>query len=161
MHVSGKVVVTKVFLAADHAGWQLKEFVKHLLKRKGYPVRDFGTHSQKSCDYPDYIIPCAKAVAKSKGGAMGIVFGGSGNGEQMAANKVKGIRAALCYDLQTAVLARGHNDANVLSLGSRTVTKNRKLAEKIVLAFLATPFSGEARHKRRIRKISKYEAKRK
>ena len=147
-------------LATDHAGFELKEFVKKMLRRRGYAVKDFGTGSQESCDYPDFIIPCAQAVAKSKGAAVGIVFGGSGNGEQMAANKVKGIRAALCYDLQTAVLAREHNDANVLSLGSRTVTKNRKLAEKIVLAFLTTPFSNEARHKRRLRKLAAYEKRR-
>jgi ribose 5-phosphate isomerase B len=152
-----KNFVKTVFLAADHAGFELKEFVKHLLKRKGYSVKDFGTHSNESCDYPDFIIPCAAAVAKSKGAAAGIVFGGSGNGEQMAANKVRGIRAALCYDLQTTVLAREHNDANVLSLGSRTVTKDKKLATKIVLAFLTTAFSGEARHKRRLRKIAAYE----
>ena len=147
----------KVFLASDHAGFKLKEFIKKLLEEKGFEVRDFGTNSEQSCDYPDFILPCSEAVAKSNGQAMGIVFGGSGIGEEIAANKVKGIRCAFAYDLFTAKVTREHNDSNMLALGGRTITADENLAKEIVLAWLSTPFSGDERHKRRIQKISDYE----
>jgi len=150
-------VVRKVVLASDHAGFKLKEFVKKLLEKNGFEVKDFGTNSEEACDYPDFVIPAAEAVAKSKGKAFGIVFGGSGIGECIAANKVKGIRCAVAFDEYTARVTREHNDSNVLALGGRTVTANEKLAEKIVLAWLSTHFSNAERHVRRIKKISDYE----
>ncbi len=145
-----------IALGSDHAGFELKEEIKALLESLGHTVADFGTHSSESCDYPDFIIPAAQAVASGECD-RGIVCGGSGIGECIAANKVKGIRAALAYDEQTARLTREHNDSNVLSLGGRTVTGNADLAKKIVSIWLATPFSGEPRHLRRIQKITEYE----
>ena len=153
-------VVRKVYLGSDHAGFKLKQFVKKTLESKGLEVKDLGTHSEESCDYPDFIIPCAEAVAKSKGKAFGIVFGGSGIGECIAANKVKGIRCAFAYDSYTARITREHNDSNVLALGGRTVTGNEALAKEIVLTWLSSPFSRDERHARRIKKISDYENKR-
>lgn len=147
----------EVVLASDHAGFKLKEFIKSVLLEKGYKITDFGTHSEESCDYPDFIIPAAKAVADSKTGALGIVFGGSGIGECIAANKVKGIRCAMAYDLFTAKVTREHNDSNILALGGRTVTGNPDLAKELVLTWLSTPFSNDERHVRRIRKITDYE----
>lgn len=149
----------RVFLASDHAGFKLKEFIKMLLKERGFEVKDFGANEEQACDYPDFIIPCSEAVAKSNGKAMGIVFGGTGIGEAIAANKVKGIRCAMAYDLFTAKTTREHNDSNMLALGGRTITRNEKLAEEIVLTWLSTPFSNEERHVRRIKKISDYENK--
>lgn len=146
-----------VILASDHAGFKLKEFVKSMLEEEGFKVEDFGTNSEQQCDYPDFIIPACEEVAKGKGKAMGIVFGGSGIGECIAANKVKGIRCAIAYDLFTAKVTREHNDSNVLSLGGRTVTGDEKLAKQIVLTWLSTPFSHEERHVRRIKKITDYE----
>ena len=146
-----------VFLASDHAGYGLKERVKKLLLSQGVDAIDCGAFSTEPCDYPDYVIPACEAVAANN--ARGIVFGGSGIGECIAANKVKGIRAALAYDVYTARVTREHNDSNVLCLGGRTVTRNFKLTKRIVLAWLKTPFSRASRHKRRIRKISDYERK--
>ncbi|HSD12329.1 MAG TPA: RpiB/LacA/LacB family sugar-phosphate isomerase, partial [Patescibacteria group bacterium] len=107
--------------------------------------------------YPDFIFPAAAAVARSGGSAMGIVFGGSGIGECIAANKVRGVRAALVYDRYTARMSREHNDANVLCLGGRTVTKDAALAKRLVKIWLETPFSKDARHVRRLKKIAAYE----
>lgn len=149
----------KVMLASDHAGFKLKEFVKTLLQKEGYEIEDFGTKTEDSCDYPDFIIPAAQAVAKSNGKAMGIVFGGSGIGECIAANKVKGIRCAMAYDLFTAKVTREHNDSNMLALGGRTATADESLARQIVLTWLSTPFSGDERHARRIGKITDFENK--
>lgn len=147
----------RVLLASDHAGFKLKETVKKFLEAAGFQARDFGTSSDKSCDYPDYVIPCCEAVAASRGGARGIVFGGTGIGECIAANKVKGVRAALAYDVFTAKTTREHNDSNVLCLGGRTVTKKPSVWKKIILVWLSTSFSNKARHKRRLEKIRGYE----
>lgn len=146
-----------IILGTDHAGYVLKEKVKAFLIRAGYRVRDMGTHSERDVDYPDFIFPAARAVAKTRG-TRGIVFGGSGLGECIAANKVRGIRAVAAYDAYTAKMSRLHNDANVLCLGGRTVTKDPKRAIAIVKLWLATPFSGDARHVRRLKKIALYES---
>ena len=145
-----------IFLGTDHAGYKLKEKTKAYLLKRGLVVKDFGTGSEKSVDYPDFIIPVAKAAAKNKT-ARGIVFGGSGIGECVAANKVKGVLAALCYDSYTAKMSREHNDANVLCLGGRTVTKNWNLTKKVLDIWLKAKFSGEVRHVRRLKKIAKVE----
>ena len=147
-----------IYLGADHAGFALKESMKAYLKDLGYEVHDCSALQEDPLDdYPDFIIPAAEAVAKSNGRAMGIVFGGSGNGECIAANKVHGIRAALIYDEYTAKMSRIDNDANVLCLAGRTATKDITFAHKLVQLWLDTPFSGEERHKRRITKITTYE----
>ena len=148
-----------VIIGTDHAGYRLKERLKRWLTALGYEVLDFGTTSNRDMDYPDVVIPVAEAVAAAKGAAVGIVLGGRGNGEAMAANKVRGIRAALCYDAQTAKLARAHNDANILALGARTMTRNAALSQRIVHLFLTTSFTKEARHARRLKKIAAYEAR--
>ncbi len=152
-----KLLQPTVHLGTDHAGLELKNAVKDTLVRRGYHVHDHGAFEETSSDYPDFIIPAAEAVAAAKGRAVGIVFGGSGIGECIAANKVRGVRAALVYDRYTAKMSREHNDANVLCLGSRTATKKKSLA--LILLWLTTKFSGDARHVRRLRKISKYEKK--
>jgi len=141
----------KIAMASDHAGYRYKEEIKKFLTEKGHEVTDFGTDSPDSCDYPDFIRPAAKAVAKGQC-ERGIVLGGSGNGEAMVANKVPGIRCALCWDLRSARSAREHNDANALSMGERTVSISAALA--IVDIFLTTEFQG-GRHRRRIEKIEK------
>jgi len=140
-------------LASDHAGWALKEAVKRHLERKGFTVRDFGCFSSECCDYPDFIIPACEDTVKEK--CFAIVFGGSGAGECIAANKVRGVRAVVAYSDQTARLAREHNDANVLCLGGRTTEEAKAIHFTDV--FLSTPFSEEQRHVRRIKKISDYE----
>lgn len=144
----------KVFLGSDHAGFGLKEEIKKHLHKKGFEVQDLGTDSEESTDYPDYAAKVAKNVASGKG-ALGIVVCGTGTGTAIAANKVYGIRAAQATSVYLAQMAREHNDANVLSLGSR-VTKTKE-ALKMVDAFLSTPFSNEERHRRRIQKISRIE----
>jgi ribose 5-phosphate isomerase B len=146
----------QIILGADHAGFPLKEDIKNYLRRLGYEVHDIGTDSMNSCDYPDFVIPAAKFAIKMK--CRAIVFGGSGEGECMAANKVKGVRCALVYDAYTARMSREHNNANVMALGGRTATKDVKLAKKLVKIWLETPFSDEERHVRRIGKISRYES---
>jgi ribose 5-phosphate isomerase B len=132
-------------LASDHAGFKLKEAVKTHLVAKGIEPVDVGTHSEESVDYPAIIRAGCEIVLKE--GIPGFVFGGSGNGEAMAANKVHGIRAALCYSEETARLARAHNDANVMSMGGRLT--DPALALKMVDIFLTTDFEGD-RHARRI-----------
>jgi ribose 5-phosphate isomerase B len=144
-----------IFLGTDHAGFKLKEAIKAYLTRLGFEVRDFGTDSEESCDYPDFIIPTVMAAIRARGRA--IVFGMTGIGECIAANKVIGARAALVYDSFTARLTREHNDSNVLCLGGRTVTGDIRLAKRLVKIWLDTPFSGEARHVRRLKKISRFE----
>lgn len=146
-----------VYLGTDHAGLALKEAIKLFLVSLKYHVHDMGTFDDTPCDYPDFIIPVANAVAHSKGEAMGIIFGGTGIGEAIAANKVRGIRAALIDSAFAARKSREHNDANVLSLGARTVTKDVRLAKRLVKIWLTTPFSGEIRHVRRLKKIAAYE----
>ena len=117
-----------------------------MLRAQGHDVADHGTHSTESCDYPPICADVGRTV-RDGNAAVGIVLGGSGQGEQLAANKVRGVRAALCNDLYTARMARGHNDANVLSMGARVVGVG--LAEEIVATFLTTPFEG-GRHQRRV-----------
>ena len=147
----------KVAVGADHAGYQLKEEIKNLLKKKGIECYDFGTHSSQNVkdDYPDYAIKVGEAVA---GGSCqrGILICGAGVGMGMAANKVPGVRAAPCYDTLTAHLSRQHNDSNVLALGARITDK--ELAKKIVEEWLKTEFEG-GRHKRRVEKITQIEKK--
>lgn len=137
----------RVAIASDHAGFRYKEAIKEHLRDLGHEVVDFGTDSTESVDYPRFIRPAAEAVA-SRDCERGIVLGGSGNGEAMAANRVPGIRCALCWSEESARLAREHNDANMISLGERLIS--RELALRIVDIWLATPFEG-GRHERRIR----------
>jgi ribose 5-phosphate isomerase B len=146
-----------IYLATDHAAYKLKEELRAYLTRTGYKVTDMGAFDDKPSDYPDFIIPAAEAIAASRGKAVGIVLGGSGIGECIAANKVKGVRAALVYDNYSAKMSREHNDANVLCLGSRTASGRSAKAKSLVKIWLNTSFTKQARHKRRIEKISKYE----
>lgn len=137
----------KIAIASDHAGLDYKEQIKALLHTLGHEVRDFGTFGPERVDYPLFIRPAAEAVARGEF-ERGIVLGGSGNGEAMVANKVKGIRCALCWNLESARLSRAHNDANVLSLGQRLISSETAL--EIVKVWLITPFDG-GRHEARIR----------
>lgn len=139
----------KIAIGTDHAGYRYKEKIKGFLTEAGHEVQDFGTFSDESCDYPDFIFPVAKAVAAGEF-ERGIVLGGSGNGEAIAANKIKGIRCAVCWNTLSAEMARRHNDANVLSLGERMIYEDQ--LEAIVTTWLETPFDG-GRHERRIEKI--------
>src|SRR3954462_14133803 len=136
----------KISLGTDHAGYRLKEKVKQLLQSLGHEVVDFGTFSDEAVDYPLFIRPAAEAVARGEC-ERGIVFGGSGNGEAMAANKVRGVRCALCWNEEVARLSRQHNDANVLSMGERLIPED--LALTIVRIWLETGFAG-GRHQRRV-----------
>ncbi len=136
----------KIALGTDHAGFAYKEAINVFLLGKGYQTKDFGTFSEESVDYPDFVRPAAEAVGEGLCD-LGIVLGGSGNGEAMAANKVQGVRCALCWSVDTAKLAKQHNNANVLSLGQRQISK--ELALEIVDAWLNATFEG-GRHKRRI-----------
>ena len=138
-----------IALGSDHAGFAYKEAIKAMLLSEGHTVRDFGTHSTERCDYPDFCFPVARAVAADEV-ERGIVLGGSGNGEANAANRVRGVRCGLCWNEQTAIWSRAHNDANCLSLGERTISLEQALA--IVRVWLATEFEG-GRHLTRIRKI--------
>src|SRR6478609_9955713 len=142
-----------IAIGADHAGFELKTHFIELLKGEGHDIIDHGTDSTVATDYP----PICAAVGRSVRDGLadvGIVIGGSGQGEQLAANKVRGVRAALCNDLYTARLARAHNNANVLSIGARIVAA--ELADEITSIFLATPFEG-GRHQRRIEEIAAIE----
>lgn len=139
----------KIAIGSDHAGFAYKEQIKTLLARLGHEVRDFGTHSDAPVDYPLFIRPAAEAVARGTC-ERGIVLGGSGNGEAIVANKVRGIRCALCWSLDTARWAREHNDANILAIGERTIPV--ELALEIVRVWLKTPFAG-GRHTARVREI--------
>ena len=138
--------MTLVF-SSDHGGYELKEFLKKAAHKRGVRVIDCGTHSPESVDYPDYIEPVVRAVLK---GALGIMICGSGIGMSIGANRFKGIRAALCCDGPMAKLARSHNDANVLVLGERLMSKEEALV--CLDAFLDTPFEG-GRHTRRVEKL--------
>lgn len=138
-----------IALASDHAGFAYKEKIKAMLLAEGHTVRDFGTNSDVSCDYPDFIRPAALAVASGEF-QRGIILGGSGNGEAIVANRIRGIRCGVCWSEQVAVWNRSHNDANMLSLGQRTVSEEEAL--KIVKVWLETPFEG-GRHLPRITKI--------
>ena len=139
----------RVAIGADHAGFLLKEHFKQTLQRLGHDVDDHGTDSESAVDYPPICVSVGEAVSDGRAD-RGIVIGGSGQGEQIAANKVPGIRAALCHDLYTARLSREHNDANVLSMGGRIVAFG--LADEILELWLTTPFAG-GRHQRRIDQI--------
>ena len=139
----------KVAIASDHAGVDYKATFVEMLREMGHEVEDFGTNSAEAVDYPDYIRPLAEAVARGDYD-RGVVLGGSGNGEQIVANKVRGVRCALCWDATTARLARQHNDANVLSVGQRVV--GLETAKEVVRVFMATEFEG-GRHSKRIAKI--------
>ena len=143
----------RIAIGADHAGFLLKEHLKATLQRLGHSVEDHGTHSEESVDYPPISVGVARAVVDGRAD-RGIVLGGSGQGEQIAANKVPGARAALCHDLYTARLSRQHNDANVLSMGGRIVATG--LADEILVLWLDTPFEG-GRHQRRIDQIHECE----
>jgi len=140
----------RIAIGADHAGFLLKEHLKGTLQRLGHSVDDHGTKNEESIDYPPICLSVARAVADGRA-ERGIVLGGSGQGEQIAANKVAGIRAALCNDLYTARLSREHNDANVLSMGGRIVAFG--LADEIVALWLKTAFEG-GRHQRRLDQIA-------
>ena len=145
----------KVYLGSDHAGFELKEEIKSYLQENGYEVEDCGAFTfDKNDDYPDFIAKAAINVSKNPN-SKGIVFGKSGAGECIVANKIKGIRAILGFNKENVKLSRLHNDANILSLGSAFV--NDELAKELVELFLETPFSNEERHKRRIDKITKIE----
>lgn len=144
----------KVAIGSDHAGYALKQHVMALLKQLGHDVFDLGTHHTASTDYPAYCAVVGRSVARGDAD-RGVVIGGSGQGEQIAANKVRGVRAALCNDLYTARMSRAHNDANVLSLGARVAGEG--LVDDIVEIWLATAFEG-GRHRRRVEQLADLEA---
>jgi ribose 5-phosphate isomerase B len=139
----------KIAIGSDHAGYRYKELLKTYLTGLGHEVRDFGTHSADSVDYPVFIRPVAEAVARGEF-ERGIVLGGSGNGEAIVANRVRGVRCGLAWNVEAARLTRAHNDANVLSLGERMIPEDQLPA--ILDAFLSTPFDG-GRHQKRIDQI--------
>ncbi|MEN6617471.1 MAG: ribose 5-phosphate isomerase B [Syntrophorhabdus sp.] len=143
----------KIAIGSDHAGLELKNYIKGILVKQNYDVTDFGTNSPESVDYPDFGFPAAKAVA-ARQADRGILICGTGIGMNVVANKVKGIRAALVTDIYTAIQSRKHLDANVLVLGERVIGKG--IAEAIVEAWLSTEFEG-GRHEGRIRKIEEFE----
>jgi len=148
-------LLMRIHIGSDHAGLEFKnELITHLVMN-GHDVTDHGPYEYDALDdYPDFCIPCAEAVAKDST-SVGIVLGGSGNGEQISANKVKGIRAALVWSLETAKLAREHNNANVISVGQRQHTAQE--VKDFIDLFLITKFPGDERHVRRIQKISNSE----
>lgn len=144
----------KISIGSDHAGFEYKQAIAEMLRSRGHEVIDCGTHSADSTDYPLWCIPTAEKVAKGEA-EKGIVLGGSGNGEAIAANKVKGIRCAVAWSEETAKLASQHNNANVLSMGERMVSL--ELAKRLVDLWLSTPFEG-GRHVSRIEELVRYEA---
>ena len=145
----------RVYLGSDHAGFELKARVIAWLREAGHEPVDCGPAAyHDGDDYPVYVLRAARGVIENPG-SLGIVIGGSGNGEQIAANKVPGIRAALAWTVETAQLARQHNDANVLSLGARMYSIDEAI--EFAKTFVATPFSGEARHARRLAEIADFE----
>jgi ribose 5-phosphate isomerase B len=141
--------VSRIAIGSDHAGYELKQHLIGVLESQGHTLVDLGTDSTVSVDYVGYCAAVGRTVRDGQAD-LGIVLGGSGQGEQLAANKVRGVRAALCNDLYTARLSRAHNDANVLSMGARVVGVG--LAEEILATFLATPFDG-GRHLRRVQQL--------
>jgi len=142
----GGAQVMKIAIGSDHAGFRYKEKIKELLQSLGHDVTDFGTHSEEPVDYPLFIRPVAEGVARGEF-ERGIVLGGSGNGEAITANRVKGVRCALCWNVESARLGRLHNNANVISIGERMVAL--EMALEIVRVWLETPFQG-GRHQHRI-----------
>ena len=148
--------MARVHLGADHAAFEMLGDLAAFLEAEGHEVVNHGPHAYDAQDdYPVYVLRAAEAVA-AEPESLGVVLGGSGNGEAMAANKVRGVRAALCYDVELARLAREHNDARIISLGGRMT--DPQLAREMVRTFVATPFSGEERHARRIAMLDAYEA---
>lgn len=148
----------RIHIAADHAGFELKAHLVEHLRAAGHDVTDHGAHAyDPEDDYPSVCFAAAEAVV-AEPGSLGVVIGGSGNGEQIAANKVTGVRAALAWNTTTARLGRAHNDANVVAVGGRQHSVDE--AVEIVDAFLAEPFSGDARHQRRIDQLAAYETAR-
>jgi ribose 5-phosphate isomerase B len=149
----------RIHIATDHAGIEFSTDLQHHLAEQGYEVIDHGpTNYDPLDDYPSFCINAATAVVRDQQAgveALGIVFGGSGNGEQMAANKVTGARAALVWSMATAELAREHNDANVIAIGARQHSLDEAI--RFIDTFLRTPFSGEERHARRIAQLAEYE----
>jgi len=143
----------RVSMGCDHAGYRLKEVLRAFLLEEGHEVLDFGTDSEETVDYPDFCAAAGRAVVDGRAD-RGIVLGGSGQGEQLAANKVQGVRAVLCNDTYLAELSRRHNDANVLAMGGRIVAPH--LAKEIVRLWLATPFEG-GRHVRRLEQVHEIE----
>jgi len=139
----------EIAIAADHAGYHLKDTIKEYLQAKGYQIKDFGTNSDQSCDYPDYAHPLAKAINDGIY-SLGILICGSANGVNITANKHQNVRSALCWNVEVAKLARQHNNANVVALPSRFISK--ELAIEIVEAFISTDFEG-GRHANRVNKI--------
>ena len=144
----------KISLGSDHAGFEYKQAIAEMLRTQGHEVIDCGTHSADSTDYPLWCIPAAEKVVNGEAD-KGIVFGGSGNGEAIAANKVKGVRCAIAWSDDTARLGSEHNNANVLSIGERMVSL--ETAKRLVDIWLSTPFEG-GRHLKRIEELAKYEA---
>ncbi|MGG5260905.1 ribose-5-phosphate isomerase [Phycicoccus avicenniae] len=148
--------MARIHLGADHAAFEMLGDLAAFLEAEGHEVTNHGPHAYDAQDdYPVFVLRAAEAVAADPD-ALGVVLGGSGNGEQMAANKVRGVRAALCWTEELARLAREHNDARVLSVGGRVTEP--EVARAMVRTFVATPFSGEERHVRRLRMIEAYEA---
>ena len=146
----------RVYLGSDHAGFELKSHLLTELAKHGYDVVDVGAHTlDPEDDYPAFCLATGAAVVAAPG-SLGVVIGGSGNGEQIAANKIPGVRAALAWNHDTATLARQHNDANVVGIGARQHTIDEATA--LVVAFLSTPFSQAPRHQRRIDQVSAFEA---
>lgn len=145
----------RIAVASDHAGYALKEELKRFVQELGHEVRDFGTYTPDPVDYPDFVVPAAEAVARGEC-ELGIVLGGSGNGEAMAANKVPGVRCAVCWESYTARVSRQHNDANMLSLGARVI--GPELAREIVRTWLEARYEG-GRHDRRLAKLRAVEEK--
>ena len=145
----------RIHIGSDHAGLELKAALIEYLESKGHIVTDYGPFEFDAVDdYPDFCIPASIATVADPG-SLGIVLGGSGNGEQIAANKVKGVRAALAWSVETAQLAKEHNNANVVGIGGRMHSIDE--CKRIIDAFIETPFSNDERHIRRINKITKYE----
>jgi ribose 5-phosphate isomerase B len=143
--------MNRIAIASDHAGYRLKEVLKAHLEERGYVMSDFGTDSDTRVDYPDYVRPAARSIAEGRND-LGIVLGGSGNGEAIVANKVPDIRCAVCWNEESARLAREHNDANMIAIGARLVSES--MAVSIVDAWLEASFM-EGRHARRIEKMER------
>lgn len=139
----------RIAIGSDHAGFTYKEKIKEFLRAHGHQVTDFGTSSEEPVDYPLFIRPVAEAVASGET-ERGVVLGGSGNGEAMAANRIKGVRCAVCWNVESARLARQHNDANIISLGQRMMSETEAL--EIVRVWLETDFAG-GRHVRRVQML--------
>lgn len=146
----------KIGIGCDHGAYEYKEIIKEMLTKEGHEVEDFGTFNTQSCDYPDFAYACAKSVSEGKN-ERGIVICGTGIGVSITANKVKGIRCALCADSVSAKLTREHNDSNMLAMGQRII--GVEVMKDIVHTWINTPFSKEVRHEQRIAKITAIETK--